>query len=82
MGGVTIASAVNNSGVLEANKGTLSVNGAVSGAGKLIVENGGVAAFASTFSEAVSFVVGGGVLELAHSQAYSRHDHRSSRTSA
>jgi hypothetical protein len=70
VGAVTVASAVNNTGVLEAAKGTLTVNGVVTGAGKLMIENGGVADFTAAFSENVTFAVGGGVLELAHSQAY------------
>jgi hypothetical protein len=69
-GAVTVASAVSNTGMLEAAKGTLTVTGAVTRAGKLMIRNGGVADFASTFSEAVSFALGGGVLELARSQAY------------
>jgi hypothetical protein len=70
-GVVSVASAVNNSGVLEAAKGTLIVNGVVTGAGKLMIENGGTADFASAFTENVTFAVGGGTLELASSQGYS-----------
>jgi hypothetical protein len=67
-GGVMIEGGVNNSGSLEVTKGVLSVKGAVFGAGRVKIF-GGVATFASTFSENVSFG-SSGVLELAHAAAY------------
>jgi hypothetical protein len=69
-GGATITSAVNNTGVLEAAGGVLTVNGAVSGAGKGVIASGTLD-FASTFTEGVAFTGTTGVLELAHSQTYS-----------
>ena len=68
-GGLTIKSAVDNTGVLYAAKGNLTVDGAVSGAGIAKVA-GATLDFASAFSENVTFVGGTGVLELARSQSY------------
>jgi hypothetical protein len=67
-GGLTIASPLDNTGVLIANPGTLAVNRAVTGAG-IVKINGGTADFASAFNENVDFTGPTGVLEL--SQAYS-----------
>jgi len=67
-GGVTIQSAVANTGLLDANSGDLTVNGAVSGAGTAAI-HGGTLAFASSFTENVAFRTAG-VLRLARSQAY------------
>jgi hypothetical protein len=67
-GGMTIASAVSNTGTLETHGGKLTVEGGVTGAGKLIVD-GGLASFAAAFSESVAFVRAG-QLALAQSQAY------------
>ncbi len=67
---VSIKSAVANTGTLMAyNGGTLSVTGAVTGAGKVRI-GGGTAIFASAFTENVTFYGDGGTLELAQSQAY------------
>jgi hypothetical protein len=69
-GGVSVLSAINNTGLLMATHGTLSVAGAVSGAGTVRV-SGGTALFSSAFSENVAFTTAtGGVLELAHSTIY------------
>ena len=67
-GGLAIKSAVNNTGTLESDNGTLTVNGAVTGAG-LVKVVGGVTTFASTFSENVGFG-STGRLVLSHSQTY------------
>ena len=67
VGTTIIQSAVANTGTLYSS-GTLTVNGAVSGAGVARIV-GGTADFASTFTENVVFVTSG-ELELAHSQAY------------
>jgi len=67
-GGLTILSAVNNTGTLTTTKGVLAVDGAVSGAGTVRIA-GGTADFGGTFTENVTFVTKG-ELELAHSQAY------------
>jgi len=67
-GGVTIQSAVANGGTLEAHGGNLTVNGAVSGSGRGVI-NGGTLAFASSFTETVAFGATG-VLRLARSRAY------------
>jgi uncharacterized protein YaiE (UPF0345 family) len=68
-GGLTIKSALDNTGALYAAKGNLTVNGAVSGAGIAKIA-GATLDFASTFSENVTFVGGTGVLELTRSQSY------------
>jgi hypothetical protein len=69
-GGLSISSPINNTHALIAAAGSLSVTGAVTGAGTVYVE-GGTAHFASSFSENVTFTAAAGsVLELAHSQAY------------
>ena len=65
---VTISSAIDNSGRLESEGGTLVVNGAVSGAGEALV-NGGTIDFASTFTQNLVFGATGAV-ELARSQSY------------
>jgi hypothetical protein len=67
-GGLTVTSAIANTGVLETLNGTLTVNGAVTGTGAAHV-SGGVAKFAGTFNEAVSFG-STGRLVLAHGAAY------------
>ena len=66
---VSIKSPVANTGTLLAYLGTLSVTGAVTGAGKVRI-GGGTAIFASSFTENVTFYGPGGTLELAQSQAY------------
>ncbi len=69
-GGVLIKSAVGNTGTLEALGGTLTVNGAVSGAGTVRI-TAGTADFVSTFAENVTFAAGStGTLELGKSQSY------------
>jgi len=71
-GGVTIASAIDNTGTLEALIGTLTVQGAVTGAGVIKIASGS-ADFTSTtaaLAENVSFTGTTGVLELANSQHY------------
>ena len=68
-GGLTITGPVANTGTLSVSKGTLTVDGAVSGAGMVRI-TGGVAHFASTFTENVDFASTTGVLELARSQTY------------
>jgi hypothetical protein len=69
-GGLTIDSAVVNTGTLVAHAGVLTVNGAVTGAGKCQI-GAGTLDFASSFGGAVSFLTGStGTLELAHGQTY------------
>jgi hypothetical protein len=68
-GGATIAGAVANTGFLEAIKGNLTVNGAVTGTGSAVI-NAGTLMFASTFNEAVTFSGSTGQLVLTNSQAY------------
>ncbi len=68
-GGLTIASAVNNTGTLSAAGGNLTVNGAVTGTGKGMI-SGGTLNFTSSFNEDVSFTGASGVLELAQSKNY------------
>ena len=68
-GGVTIKSAVDNTGRLEVTTGTLTVSGAVTGTG-LATIGGGTADFLAAFSQNVAFTGTSGVLELAKSQSY------------
>jgi hypothetical protein len=68
-GGVTIQSAVANSGLLEAAGGVLTVNGEVSGTGAGMIY-GGTLDLASGFTQRVVFQGTTGVLELAQSQGY------------
>nr|MDQ2860460.1 hypothetical protein [Pseudomonadota bacterium] len=68
-GGGIVASAVANAGTLMAAGGVLTVEGAVSGAGRAAID-GGTLDFTSTFNENVFFGPAGGVLELAQSQSY------------
>jgi len=68
-GGVTIKSAVANTGKLEVTAGTLTVSGAVTGTGSTYIV-GGTADFLAAFSENVAFTGTTGVLELAKSQSY------------
>jgi hypothetical protein len=69
-GGTTIVSAISNAGVLEALHGTLTVESAVTGTGRVVIGSGGVADFAAAFSQNVAFAAGGGTLELAKSQGF------------
>ncbi|HXU99437.1 MAG TPA: hypothetical protein VG166_02955 [Caulobacteraceae bacterium] len=81
-GGLSILSAVNNTGILAASVGTLSVTGAVSGGGSVRV-SGGTALFSSTFTENVAFAsTAGSVLELARSTAYTGQISHFSKTGA
>jgi hypothetical protein len=69
-GGVTISSALANTGLLVVSgAGTLDVAGAVSGAGSVRIL-AGTAEFGATFTENVDFIDTTGVLELAKSQTY------------
>jgi hypothetical protein len=68
-GGLTIESALDNTGVLDAARGILAVEAAVTGAGRAVI-SGGTLSFASSFSQNVAFTGTTGVLELADSQAY------------
>jgi hypothetical protein len=68
-GGVTIASAVENSGTLVAAGGALTVERAVSGSGEVRITKGR-ADFTAAFSQDVIFGAGGGELDLAQSTAY------------
>jgi hypothetical protein len=68
-GGVTVQSAVDNTGLLFAEGGNLTVNGAVTGAGAAEVDVATLS-FASSFAENVAFTGTTGVLELAQSQGY------------
>ena len=67
-GGIIVSSAVNNTGTLMAFNGTLTVNGAVTGAG-IVKVVGGVADFTGAFNEKVEFGASGRLV-LAHSQTY------------
>ncbi len=66
--GVTILSAVDNTGTLEAI-GILTVKGDVTGAGSGEVA-GGTLSLLGAFEEDVTFTTKGGTLSLAHSQSY------------
>jgi hypothetical protein len=68
-GGATIASAVANAGVLEADMGNLTVSGAVTGNGLAVID-AGTLDFTSSFSQSVTFIGSTGELELANSQGY------------
>ena len=65
-GGVTIASAVANDGVLQARGGMLTLDGAISGTGEALIE-GGTLDVAGPFSQKVVFRAAGGTLEMARS---------------
>jgi hypothetical protein len=64
-----VASAVTNTGKLEAAGGNLTVNGAVTGAGSAVI-SAGTLAFGSSFTENVAFTGTSCVLVLAQSQGY------------
>jgi hypothetical protein len=68
-GDLTLSGAVTNSGCLEALQAKLTVDGAVTGAGQARV-NDGTLDFVAGFDEAVKFLSGAGVLELAQSTNY------------
>ncbi|MGI8839914.1 MAG: beta strand repeat-containing protein, partial [Caulobacteraceae bacterium] len=69
-GGVTVQSAVQNTGVLEAAGSFLTVNGAVSGQGGQAIITGGGLVFNAAFQQNVSFTNASGSLQLADSQHY------------
>jgi hypothetical protein len=63
---ISTGKAVVNKGVLEASKGALNIADAVTGAGTVLIKNGGVANFESSFAENVTFQgANAGVLSLA-----------------
>ncbi|HEY7852902.1 MAG TPA: hypothetical protein VIB82_07990, partial [Caulobacteraceae bacterium] len=66
-GGLTIASAVANTGSLIVTKGTLTCAGSLAGTGSVKIE-GGTADLAGAFSGAVTFTSAGGTLVLARSR--------------
>ncbi len=68
-GGGLLLSAIDNTGVLEAAGGDLTVTGAVTGKGSATI-NGATLAFGSSFTQNVTFGSAGGALELAQSQGY------------
>jgi hypothetical protein len=71
-GGLTIISALANTGTLLVSNGTLTVEGTVTGSGTVRI-SGGTADFVGAFGENVTFTTTKGVLELAHSQSYTGH---------
>jgi hypothetical protein len=66
---LTLQGAVTNDGALEPYRGDLTVDGALTGTGRVVI-NGGTAAFLSSFSQSVQFGAGGGELELGKSVAF------------
>jgi hypothetical protein len=69
-GGTLVTSAMNNTGLLLAQTtGTLTLKGAVTGAGTAQI-NGGTLYTQNTFTENVTFTSATGVLELAHAKGY------------
>jgi fibronectin-binding autotransporter adhesin len=66
---LTIRSGLDNGGRVCALKGTLVLEGAVSGTGLAII-NGGTLEALSTFNERAEFIGGTGLLELAQSRTY------------
>ena len=68
-GGAVVASAVNNTGLLEAVGGSLTLNGAVTGAGSAVI-SGGTLSFGAAFTENVKFAGTTGTLVLAQSRTY------------
>jgi hypothetical protein len=69
-GGVVIQSAIANTGTLEANGGSLTVNAAVTGLGQAVIARGALV-FNGTFQENVAFSGATGKLQLADSAHYS-----------
>jgi hypothetical protein len=69
-GSVTIDSAVNNTGVIEANGGTMTINAAVTGAGKMLVNGGTLDLALASVGAAVGFAGTSGVLKLEQSQTF------------
>jgi len=68
-GSVSVESALANTGTVLVTNGTLTLAGAVTGAGVAQIK-GGVLDAAAAFDESVAFTGGTGVLELADSQGY------------
>jgi hypothetical protein len=68
-GGLTIQSAINNTGTIAALNGNVTVNAAVTGVGVANV-SGATLDFASNFTENVTFTGATGILELGKSQGY------------
>lgn len=68
-GGTLVKSAVDNTGALVAEGGSLTVNGPVTGSGEALIY-AGTLDFTSSFSQTVSFKTPTGVLVLAQSQNY------------
>jgi hypothetical protein len=67
----TIDSAVTNTGLLLADGGTLTADGAITGAGSAEVEGAGTLILQGAFNQNVTFAAGStGVLELGDSQGY------------
>jgi hypothetical protein len=66
----TITSVVNNTGTLEANAGTLTINATVIGAGVAVIDDGTLN-FGASVTENIAFTGTTGKLSLADSQAYS-----------
>lgn len=69
-GNGVISSAVANSGTLEANGGTLTLQASVTGAGKVAIAAGTLAITNMTAAEAVAFTGKTGTLELDQSQTF------------
>ncbi len=69
LGGLTIAGAVLNRGMIETKGGNLTVDGAVAGGGSAVI-NGGVLTFVNAFSQNVYFSGSIGELALGGSQGY------------
>ncbi len=69
-GGSVTLGAVNNSGKLKAVGGTLTVTGAVTGAGDGVIKDGGTLILEAAFTENVLFKTPTGTLTLADSRAY------------
>ena len=68
--GLTVKSALGNTGKLEAVGATLTLTGAITGAGSAAILSGGAVVADSAFNENVAFIGGRGSLMLAQSQAY------------
>ncbi len=66
---ITIAGTLVNTGTIYEASGDAQVQGAVTGDGVVVLDEGG-AGFGSSFAENVQFEVKGGVLSLAQSQGY------------
>ena len=70
-GGLTVNSAVDNSGSLWANGGNLTIDGAVTGNGTATISGAGTLEFAAASAEAVSFAAGStGTLKLDNAASF------------